>query len=205
MSEQQAPAVVTRKLWFIVLLLALVALAVWLVRVCWPGDQPLAAALQLVINGKDAAQAHAATAILDNFREIRQDASHWSGVYWGFTFAAAALSAIAALILKVESLLDNEKIKKDIAALLSVTAAILVTISTSGDFHRKWQANRIAAAKLERAGYELLANKDCRPRNCFDTIAQILYQRNVNIVGNMDFQAEPREAASKAPAEVVPN
>jgi hypothetical protein len=50
-------------------------------------------------------------------------------------------------VLKLETLLGNEALKKDCAALLSVAAALLVTLSTSGDFQRKWQANRIAAAE----------------------------------------------------------
>jgi hypothetical protein len=55
---------------------------------------------------------------------------------------------------KLESILRNEAIKKDVAA--AVAAAILITISTSGDFQRKWQANRTAAAELERIGYDFL-------------------------------------------------
>ncbi len=104
-----------------------------------------------------------ARVIWDNYREARANASRWSGVYWGLTFAAAVLSALAALVLKLETFVKSEGTKKDLAALLSVAAALMITISTSGDFQRKWQANRIAAAELERTGYEFLEKEWRRP------------------------------------------
>jgi len=69
----------------------------------------------------------------------------------------------------VETLIRNEAAKKDIAAALAVAAALLVTISTSGDFQRKWQAKRVAAAELaitggsEKAGPRPEASKEGGP------------------------------------------
>jgi len=80
--------------------------------------------------------------------------------------------------------------------LFSVTAAVLITISTSGDFQRKWQANRIAAAELERTGYELLEKDAADPRAYFSSIAQILHNRHVAIVGSME-QRKPAAAPQK--------
>jgi hypothetical protein len=118
--------------------------------------EALAEALQAVIEKKDTEESLVASAILTNYQETRTNAARWSGVYWGSTFIAAALSALAGLVLKLESILRNEAIKKDVAAAFAVAAAILITISTSGDFQRKWQANRTAAAELERIGYDFL-------------------------------------------------
>ena len=81
------------------------------------------------------------------------------------TFAAAVLSALAALVLKLETLVKSDGAKKDLAALLSVAAALSITISTSGDFQRKWQANRIAAAELEHTGYEFLEKEGADARS----------------------------------------
>ena len=120
-----------------------------------------------------------ARAIRDNYLETRSNAARWSGIYWGFTFAAAALSALAGLILKFETIIRNDGIKKDIAAAFCIGAALLITISTSGDFQRKWQANRIAAAELERAGYELLEKDGADARSYLGAVGHILFRRHM--------------------------
>jgi hypothetical protein len=117
------------------------------------------------------------------------------------TFSAAVLSALAALVLKLETLIRNEGAKKDLAALLSVAAALLVTISTSGDFQRKWQANRIAAAELERSGYEFLEKDGADARSYLAPVGQSLLRRHMAIVGGAEPRkpvSEPDKAASQA-------
>ena len=152
-------------------------------RSTWPRGEALCTALAPLIGGTNADASLTASAILDNYIETRTNASRWSGIYWGFSFGVVVLSVLAALILKLESFLKNEGVKKDIAAMLSVCAALLVTVSTSGDFHRKWQANRIAAAELERLGYQFLVQPDARPRAYLSSVATILHTRHVSIVG----------------------
>ena len=128
----------------------------------------------------------AASAILRSYEETRRIASLWSGLYWGFAWTAAALGALAGLVLKIESFLPNEKIKKDIAATLSVTAAILVTVSTGGEFQRKWQANRIAAGEIEHLGYQFLAAGAQAPRGYLAPLSEILLRRHQAIVGSSE-------------------
>ncbi len=130
----------------------------------------MATALKSVITGQQAEQAMVATAILENYKEARSNASRWSGVYWTFTFGAAVLSALAALFLKLETVIHDEKIKKDVSAILSVAAALLITISSSGDFQRKWQANRVAAAELEHIGYTFLRHNGENARTYLDQV-----------------------------------
>jgi hypothetical protein len=189
----------TRAVLGVVVACALVVALWWLVqdRELWPRGEALVVALQPLIDQQKTDQALVAKAILDNYLETRANASKWSGVYWGFTFLAAALSALAGLILKFESIFKNESVKKDLAATFAVVAALLITISTSGDFQRKWQANRIAAAELERIGYELLEKNAADPRSYFTAIAQTMYNRHVAIVGRME-RREPENAASKS-------
>lgn len=182
-----------------VLIFALVG-AGWIVQQAWPRGAALATAVQPIVDGKNAEQALVAKAILDNYQETRQNASRWSGVYWGFTFTAAILSALAALVLKLESpLFKTEAAKKDVAALFSVTAALLITLSTSGDFQRKWQANRLAAAELERVGYEFLEKDGANARSYLAQIGQILERRHLSILGTSAKQqaaGEPGEPES---------
>jgi hypothetical protein len=143
-----------------------------------------------LINQTNTDQALVAGVILDNFREARSNASRWSGIYWGCTFAAAALSALAGLILKFETIIKNDGLKKDLAAVFAVGAALLITISTGGDFQRKWQANRIAAAELERTGYELLEKDGAVARSYLASVGEILQRRHMAIVGGTE-QRQP--------------
>jgi hypothetical protein len=85
--------------------------------------------------------------------------------------------------------------------LLSVLAALLITISTSGDFQRKWQANRVAASELERTGYEFLEKTTSEPRKYFSDIGDILHKRNLAIVGNVDQKKSETEKKQAAPGE----
>jgi hypothetical protein len=153
--------------------------------------EALAIALRPVIEKSNTDQALVAKVILGNYEETRLNAAHWSGVYWGFTFIAAGLSALAALVLKLETIMKNEGAKKDLAALFSVTAALLITISTGGDFQRKWQANRVAAAELERTGYDFLEKDGTEPRTYLASVGQTLLRRNMAIVGSSDQRKSP--------------
>ena len=185
-----------------VVVVSVLGIAVWWFfedRDAWPRGEALGVALRPLIDKQNTDQSLVARAILDNYLETRSNASRWSGIYWGFTFLAAALSALAGLILKFEAFVKNEGVKKDIAALFSIAAALLITISTSGDFQRKWQANRIAAAELERTGYELLEKNAADPRTYFSSVAQILHNRHVAIVGSMEQRKPTAEPAKGAP------
>lgn len=204
MSNGAKPSLLSRvglRLGFAILAIAAVA---WFVndRRSWPRGEALAHALAPVLQQNASDESLVAKAILDNYREARANASRWSGIYWSCTFLAAALSAFAGLVLKFESTFSDEKFRKDVAALCSVAAAVLITISTSGDFQRKWQANRIAAADLERAGYEFLEKNGANPRSYFSTIAAILHTRHMSIVGGA---TQPSSAsAAEVAAESSP-
>lgn len=170
----------------VALALLLGAAMVWffLDRQFWPRGEALHAALQASIDRTNTNRSIVAQSVWDNYLEARTNATWWSGVYFGFTFLAAGLSALAGLILKFEFIVKQEALKKDLAAIFSVCAALLITVSTSGDFQRKWQANRIAAAELERLGYELLENESTDARLYFPAIGKALHDRHLSIVGS---------------------
>lgn len=133
-----------------------------------------------------------------NYEDTRANATQWSGVFWGFSFAALIASASAGVILKLESLQLSEAARKDLAAALAFVSAVLVGLSTTGDFQRKWQANRIAAAKLEKLGYDLLGDDRPDVGTYYVAIGEIQYERTMLIAG--ESQRKPREPAGK-PAE----
>ena len=187
----------TRPLLILVAVGAVIALAggAWWCfehRDSWQRSEALGDAMQSVIDGPQQDQSLVARIILTNYHETRSNAARWSGIYWGFTFFAAIFSALAALVLKVESFLRNEGAKKDIAAMLSVAAALFVTVSTSGDFQRKWQANRVAAAELERTGYSFLENDGAEPRTYLASVGDILLRRQLAIAGSAEKAAPKR-------------
>jgi len=93
--------------------------------------------------------------ILANFKEYRGNTVKWSGVYYSCLFLSAVFSAFAGFVLKVGSFPNASVLKEDLAALLAMLAALLITLSTVGDFQSKWQANRIAASEVEGAAYDL--------------------------------------------------
>ena len=153
--------------------------------------EPLKNLLEPIIAGKDPEQAIVARALLDNYLEQRRTAAVWSGVYWGFAWLSAVLSALAGLILKLESFSIDEKAKKDIAATLAVVAALFITISTSGDFQRKWQATRAAATDIEKASYDFLKASGKEPRNYLGNVGDALYKRHQSILGTGERLARP--------------
>jgi len=130
--------------------------------------------------------------IIKNYHEFRGNTVRWSAAYFGCLFGSASLSALAALFLKLEVLRDSPKLRTDIAASLATVAALLVTLSTTGDFQRKWQANRGAAGEMENLAYELIRPSAVTNLDAIVTrIQEITERRNRAIVG------EPAEFASK--------
>lgn len=121
--------------------------------------------------------------ILDDYNEYRRDARNWSAVTFGSLFLSAALSACAGVILKLEFFLRNEPFKKDLAAVMAMLAALLITLSTVGDFHQRWTSNRLAAAKMERLAYIFMAAGRTPDLASFsDQIQAIAFERNEGIV-----------------------
>jgi len=109
-----------RPLIAVVVIFAL-GIAVWWFfeyRDTWPRGEALGVALRPLIDKQNTDQSLVARAILDNYLETRSNASRWSGIYWGFTFLAATLSALAGLILKFETIIKNDGVKKDIAGVV---------------------------------------------------------------------------------------
>lgn len=123
------------------------------------------------------------TIILENYEEYRANARNWSMVYFGCLFASAACAALAGVVIKLEFLLKTESVKKDVCALLAMTSALLVTLSTAGGFHHRWFVNRLAAAKMEKVGYDFItADRKAELARFSVDIQAISYERNAEIV-----------------------
>jgi len=123
--------------------------------------------------------------ILENHKEYRANARNWSAVYFGCLFFSAVCAALAGLVIKLEFFLKNEGLKKDLAAVLAMLAALLITLSTVGGFHQRWWANRLAATKIEKLAYAFLAPDRKDSLAAFSLqVQQISYERNEEIVSS---------------------
>jgi len=121
--------------------------------------------------------------ILDNYKEYRANARNWSAAYFGTLFFSAVCAALAGLVIKLEFFLKNDGLKKDLAAVLAMLAALLITLSTIGGFHQRWWANRLAAAKIEKLGYAFIAPDRGSHMEAFSLEVQLIsYERNEEIV-----------------------
>jgi hypothetical protein len=132
--------------------------------------------------------------VIETYREYRANAARWSGVYFTCIFGSAFLSALAGLVLKLELLQTWPRFRNDLAATAAMLAALLITLSTTGDFQRKWQANRMAAAAMENLAYELVTLKTADLNAVIVEIQAINDARNKGIVGEQ-LAGRPRETS----------
>lgn len=126
--------------------------------------------------------------VLKTYREYRANTVRWSAAYYGCLFGAALFSAMAALILKLELLGNRPRLRNDLAATMATVAALLVTLSTTGDFQRKWQANRMAAAEVANLAYELT-----RPSSATNLDAVVTRIQTINRIRNQMIVGEGTE------------
>jgi hypothetical protein len=141
--------------------------------------------------------------VIKTYREYRANATRWSGVYFTCIFGSAFLSAMAGLLLKMELLQRWPRLRNDVAAISAMLAALLITLSTVGDFQRKWQANRIAASEMENLAYEMLNVKSEQAlEKAITEIQAINDARNRGIVG--DRPSERRKEKPRASNDAQP-
>ena len=133
----------------------------------------------------DENQKELAKLIALNYEEYRTNTRWWSLAYYSCVFLSVLLSALAGIILKLEYFVANDGLKKDVAALLAMSAAVLGAISTNGDFQRKWMSNRIAASGMENVAYDLLKKPftDEEKGKLVARMQEINLRRNQEIVG----------------------
>jgi hypothetical protein len=174
-----------RRYWpWIVVLVLLVAggIVAWQAYVA-PRGSGLVHALDELLAGLPADEQRIGRIIRESYGEYRNNARNWSAVYFGGLFFSAVCAALAGVIVKLEFLLEDEKLKRDLAALLAMASALLITLSTVGGFHQRWLANRLAAAKMERLGYAFMtADRKSNLAAFSAKIQAISFERNEDLV-----------------------
>ena len=172
--------------WIVALLVvAAVAFAGWQ-AVCIPRGTAVLEALSSLLKELPMDEQRIGKIILDNYTEYRGNARNWSAVHFGCLFFSAVCAAVAGLVIKLEFLLKNDGLKKDLGAILAMLAALLITLSTVGGFHQRWWANRLAAAKIEKVAYAFIMTSDRKANlEAFSSqIQTISYERNEEIVSS---------------------
>jgi len=117
----------------------------------------------------------------DDYQEYREAASMWRGVYHTFQFGAAILSAVAALVLKLDGV-GSLQARNNWGAALAASSAIFIALLTTGRFKDKWEANRVAAFAVRDLGYEI-ETTEANPDKILTELRQIGLTRNNAIVG----------------------
>ncbi len=140
---------------------------------------------------------HVAVRINKKHSEYRTNTFWWSFAFHGSLLGAAFLSAASGIILKIESVGEQrEKLKKDIAAICAGSAALLLTISGTMNFNRKWESNRVAGYQAENLLYEIsTASSNDLPR-AYRRLQEIVARQNEGILGQ---QSVSTNSSSEAP------
>ncbi|SRR6266568_4670047 len=170
-------------LWLIGLVMIVVVALVGWQAVTMPRGSGLLETLPALLQELPKDEQRIGQIILDNYREYRGNARNWSAAYFGCLFFSAACAALAGLVIKLEFFIKHDGVKKDLAAVLAMTSALLITLSTVGGFHQRWWANRLAAAKIERLAYAFMtADRKAELEAFSSQIQAISFERNEEIV-----------------------
>lgn len=87
--------------------------------------------------------------IRDQEERFRTGKRRWNLWYYTSMYGAVLLSALSALVLKIGSTQIKGERQSDVAALLATFAAILGTVSSVGNFERRWSASRQARTEMQ--------------------------------------------------------
>lgn len=85
--------------------------------------------------------------VSDRSNSYKNGAALWSFVHHTFMWGAAGLSAAAAAVIQLDKC---SWCSEELATILASTSAVMITVSASGAFRRKWQTNRLSRSRFER-------------------------------------------------------
>lgn len=99
-------------------------------------------------NAREQWRAELVSTISDHEVRFRRTKALWNRLYYSSLYGAVILSALSALVLKLESFKGAWQV--DAAALLATLAAIIGTASAAGNFPRRWRTARLARATMQK-------------------------------------------------------
>lgn len=93
--------------------------------------------------------------VAEQEERFRVGKSRWNFWYYSSMYGAVFFSATSALVLKLEMESLKGDWQSDAAALLATLAAILGTVSSTGNFERRWRTSRQARASMQKLQVDL--------------------------------------------------
>jgi hypothetical protein len=121
--------------------------------------------------------------VAEQERRFRDGKGRWNFWYYSGMYGAVMFSAASALVLK----LDMERLKgdwqTDAAALLATLAAILGTVSSTGNFERRWRTSRLARASMQKLQVDL-QRPDADLNSIANEYKRTIDNYQVGVVGN---------------------
>ncbi len=109
--------------------------------------------------------------------------SRWYFWYYGSMYGAVLFSASSALVLKFDMALLKGVWQTDAAALLATLAAILGTVSSTGNFERRWRTSRQARTTMQKLTVDLQF-PDADLRLISNEYKRAIDEYQVGVVGN---------------------
>ena len=126
------------------------------------------------------------SAIERRYRWYDHGSRVWSALHHWSLALSAILSALSALVLKLDSLARLlpalDAYRNDLAAGLAGLGAVIATVAASGGFGRKWQTNRISRGQVERLLLDVEA-PDAIGANVRDMLKEVIKTHDEHIVG----------------------
>jgi hypothetical protein len=107
---------------------------------------------------------------------------NWSKWYYLSLYGSIALSALAALVLKLDSL-NLGNLREDLAASFAALAAMLGTVMTAGKFESRWLSARRARARLQQLRIEL-HDPSVDPVHVRKNLQQVIAIYDEDVAGN---------------------
>lgn len=138
--------------------------------------------------------------IANECRATRYSTKAWSFAYYGFMFAAALLSGLAAVVLKIETLFSLDAgTRSDLATLFSMLASVIGVVATTGNFASKWSASRMARSGLEQLRIRML-DSDCDLAVVQEKLIQIRAEKDYVFTQQVGMATAAKPASAPVPA-----
>lgn len=133
-----------------------------------------------------------------DYQEFRGAARKWSWSYYGFQVGTALLTALSALIIKLDYFKGGAYVT-DFAAIFSTMATFGIAWSASTRFKEKWIANRVAAFAVRDLSYAI-EKTNANADDILTKLQIIGLTRNNEILGlNLPDKLDAKKSAPGSP------
>ncbi len=139
--------------------------------------------IQPMLQNSSLSASNLVTILGQNLKEYQCNGAWLSWCHFGSLFGSAVCSAAAALLLK-QHWIKNADVREDRAALAATIGALLVTLSTTGNFGRRWEGCRAAEFDVQNLVYQVLSQgSDVDAKGVLNQLQAINIAYNRTVMG----------------------